>query len=87
MLDADIDQIEKAKSWCFKNHIKVVPVLAETSYQIRGARNKKIDLRHVRIVIDLNDAQHVGKEVYRQDQELTDKCNEIYLHYYERRNN
>lgn len=87
MLEADTEQIERAKSWCFKNHIKVVPVLAETSYQIRGARNKKIDLRHVRIVIDLNDAQHVGKEVYRQDQEFTDKANEIYLHYYERRNN
>lgn len=87
MLDADIDQIEKAKSWCFKNHIKVVPVLAETSYQIRGARGKKKDLRHVRVVIDLNDAQHVGKEVYEQGQEFTDKANEIYLHYYERRNN
>lgn len=87
MLEADTEQIEKAKSWCFKNHIKVVPILAETSYQKRGARGKKIDLRHVRIVIDLNDAQHVGKETYEQGLEFTDKANEIYLHYYERRNN
>lgn len=87
MRETDTIEIEAAKSWCFRNHIKVVPVLAETSYQIRGPRGKKINKRHVRLVIDLNDAQHVGKEVYTQEQEMTDKMNEIYLHYYDRRNN
>lgn len=77
---------QEAMSWCLKNHIRVYPYLAETSYQIRGARGKKYDKRHVRLVIELDDAIHVGKEVYTQEG-CANKIWEIYAHYYERRNN
>ena len=75
---------QEAMSWCLKNHIRVYPYLAETTYQIRGARGKKYDKRHVRLVIDLNDAIHVGKEVYTQEEDMTQNIWRIYVHYYER---
>ena len=77
---------QKAMSWALRNHIRVYPMLADTTYQIRGARGKKFDKRHVRLVIELNDAIHVGKEVYTQEEDMSQNIWRIYIHYYERAN-
>lgn len=75
---------QEAMSWALKNHIRVYPYLAETTYQIKGPRGKKYDKRNVRLVIELNDAIHVGKEVYTQEEDMSQNMWRIYVHYYER---
>lgn len=84
MHEADIreDQYRDAESWCLKNDIKVYPVTTSSTYEIRGARNKKITLPLVRLVLQINNAKHTGKELYRQDEEMTNKMRDIYWHYY-----
>jgi hypothetical protein len=74
----------KAMSWALKgNHLKVYPVLyKKESYKPKG--KKKVTLYKVKLVIEIGNAKHLGKEVYRQD-DVTNKICEIYTHYYKQR--
>ena len=81
------EQLREAESWALKNHLRVYPVLTNTSYEIRGSRGKRKTLSHVNLVIQINNATHLGKEVYKQDEEMRDKQLEIYWHYYNKSNN
>lgn len=78
----------KAMSWALKgNHLKVYPIIDKETYTIGGtvgkSKTKRQVLKHmVRLVIEIGNAQHVGDQLYRQDEEMTNKMNEIYIHYY-----
>lgn len=76
------EQLRKAESWALKNHIRVYPQLTTSTYEIRGARGKKKTLHYVNLVLQINNALHVGKELYKQDDEMRNKQLEIYNHYY-----
>lgn len=60
-----------AMSWCFKNDIKViVKPLAKT--------------RKPQVKLEIHREGHIqlGKEIYRQEKELSNKIQELYLYLY-----
>ena len=87
MPEATEEQLREAESWALKNHIRVYPKVTASTYEIRGARGKKKTLYYVNLVLQINNALHVGKELYKQDEEMTNKQLEIYWHYYNKSNN
>lgn len=73
----------KAMSWALNgNHLKVYPEIAKETYICR--RKKKVTLHKLKLVIEIGNAKHLGKELYKQH-EITDKVCEIYTHYYNKR--
>lgn len=80
---------DKARQWAFKgDHLKVYPEPLAKFHNYTNAVGKKIQLPYVRIVIEIGNAKHLGKESYKQNSdELTKKMNDIYLHYYNKRGN
>lgn len=81
-------QYRDAESWCLRNnHVKVYPVPQNTSYDVRGPRNKKRTVPYVKLVVQIGNAHHEGQELYRQDEQMTDKMKAIYWHYYNKSGN
>ena len=76
----------KAMSWALRtNSLLVYPEASNETYKTTNRRNKAITVRKCRLVIRIGNAEHKGKEQYRQTQEMTDKIEEIYIHYYNKR--
>ena len=76
----------KAMSWALNtDSLLVYPVTSNETYKTKSRRNKSITCRTCRLVIRIGNAEHKGKEQYRQDMEMTNKIEEIYIHYYNKR--
>ena len=88
MLKDSISDIQhrEAESWCLKNHIRVYPQVASTVYVQDVGRGKR-NVYHVRLVLEINNARHVGTELYQQNLQMTEKIKEIYWHYYNKSGN
>ena len=78
---------QKAMSWALRtNALTVYPVVSNQTYKTKNRLNKTITKYKCRLVVRIGNAEHKGKEQYKQGQEMTDKIYEIYLHYYNKRN-
>lgn len=78
---------DKAKSWALESGaVKVFPqcVLETYTYTYMSKEGKKRSKQkhYVQLVIETGNSRHVGKHKYEQEQQMTDKVNEIYVHYY-----
>ena len=78
---------DKAKSWALRTGaLRVYPqtVLETYGCQVRGndGKYRKGSKHYVELVIETGNSRHVGKHRYEQGQQMTDKINEIYIHYY-----
>ena len=76
----------KAMSWALKgNHLKVYPVpQTKEAYQTKTPQGKKTSLFKVKLIIEIGNAKHIGKDLYKQNEYQT-KVFEIYNHYYKQR--
>ena len=88
MHNIDKEDLERrAMSWALKSEsVKVYPVLSNETYEVRmskgGGKPKKHTFRKVNLVVQIGNGHHKGKFAYTQDEQMTEKINEIYLHYY-----
>ena len=75
-----------AMSWAFNgNHLKVYPVRTKEHYNVMVTaigKPRKASKCYVKLCIEIGNAKHVGKELYKQEVEMTNKITEIYKHYY-----
>ena len=79
---------EKAMSWALNgNHLRVYPIAVAENYKTKNKLNKTITLNKVKLVIEIGNSKTEGKMLYKQDRELTEAINRIYVHYYEKRTN
>lgn len=77
---------QKAMSWALNgNHLRVYPVMAQPTYKTKNRLNKSITVNKVKLVIEIGNSITEGKMLYKQDRELTEAINRIYVHYYEKR--
>jgi hypothetical protein len=79
---------EKAMLWALKgNHLRVYPVPVAENYKTKNKLNKSITVSKVKLVIEHGNSTIEGKLLYRQDREMTEAINKIYVHYYQKRAN
>lgn len=83
----DTTLVNKAKSWAFTTGaLRVYPqCVLETythSYVTKDGKRRTKQKHYVQLVIETGNSRHVGKHQYEQEQQMTDKINEIYVHYY-----
>mgnify|MGYP001578675069 CR=1 FL=1 len=79
---------ELAKSWAFnEKELKVYPEVVRETYKTTNSKGKKVTLNKVKLIVQIGNSKHVGTQVYRQDAEMVNKVNEIYIHYYNQRTN
>lgn len=82
------DQAARAMSWALKgNHLRVYPVITKEIYTIKafvGKSKTKRDkaMNMVRLCIEIGNAKHMGDQMYQQGEEMSNKIDEIYIHYY-----
>ena len=76
----------KARSWALNgSHLRVFPQLTTSTYSYKSSVDGKPrtkTLNYVNLVIETGNARHVGTQEYKQDTEMTDGINKIYIHYY-----
>lgn len=73
-----------AMSWALKgNHLRVYPVTTKNNYTHKVGK-KTVNLSYVKLVLEIGNAKHEGKEEYKQH-EMHEKVCEIYKHYYDKR--
>ena len=82
-MQIDLEQeIRDAWTWALSTgHVKVTPVLTTSAYKYKKER-KTVNVSKVKLVIHIGNAKHEGKELYKQNREMTNKIDEIYLHYF-----
>jgi hypothetical protein len=69
-------------SWALKgNHLRVYAVPTKSMYTYKKG-TKTVNLSYVKLVIEIGNAKHLGKEEYKQH-EMHIKVCEIYKHYYD----
>ena len=74
----------EAMSWALKgNHLRVYPVPTKNNYTHKVGK-KTLNLNYVKLVLEIGNAKHLGKEEYKQH-EFSEKVCEIYKHYYDKR--
>lgn len=83
--------IEKAKSWAFTtNSLRVYPqTVIDTytyTYRSKDGKRRSKQKHYVQLIIETGNSRHVGKHQYEQEAQMTDKINEIYVHYYKQAN-
>jgi hypothetical protein len=77
---------EKAMSWALKgNHLRVYPVPVDVTYKTKNKLNKSVTVRKVKLVIEHGNSTIEGKLLYKQDREMTEAIQKLYVYYYERR--
>lgn len=75
-------ETRQAWSWALsEGNIKVVPQITNVAYRTKKG-NKTISLFKVKLVIHINNSKHLGSGLYKQDREMSNKIDEIYLHYF-----
>lgn len=75
------DGTQTEKRWCLRKGIKAYPVVLPETYRAPSGKTKN----YVKIEIDINGQKLIGKQIYKQEQELTDGLNKVYAHYFARR--
>jgi len=71
-------------SWALKgNHLRVYPVPTKNNYTHKVGK-KTLNLNYVKLVLEIGNARHEGKEEYKQHL-MHEKVCEIYKHYYDKR--
>ena len=82
-MQIDLEQETRdAWTWALSTgHVKVTPVLTTSAYKYKKER-KTVSLFKVKLVIHIDNAKHVGEKLYKQDREMANKIDEIYLHYF-----
>ena len=71
-------------AWALQGkHLRVYPVTTKENYTHKVGK-KTLNLSYVRLILEIGNAKHEGKELYKQH-EMTEKICEIYKHYYEKR--
>lgn len=88
-LKKDEDLLSRAKSWAFRtNSVIAYPVVKKgndtysTTRTNESGKKRSISKQKVFIEVKIGNSTHLGKHLYDQESQLTDKINEIYLHYY-----
>tara|TARA_R110002074_G_scaffold27963_2_gene80744 strand:+ start:339 stop:602 length:264 start_codon:yes stop_codon:yes gene_type:complete len=78
-----------AMSWALNgNHLKVYPVRTKEFYNVMVTaigKPRKTSKCYVKLCIEIGNGKHIGKELYKQELEMTTKIIEIYTHYYKQR--
>ena len=78
-----------AMSWALNgNHLKVYPVRTKEHYNVMVAsegKARKTSKCYVKLCIEIGNGKHIGKDLYKQEVEMTNKITEIYKHYYKTR--
>ena len=76
-------------SWALAGeHLKVYPVRTKEFYKVNVNTNgkiRKVSKCYVKLCIEIGNGKHVGKELYEQEAQMTNKITEIYNHYYKTR--
>ena len=76
----------KAMSWALNGeHLKVIPVVQIGSAYKTKIKGKTVTLNKVKLQIEIGNGLHLGTGEYKQDKEMSDKIEEIYLYYYNQR--
>jgi len=76
----------KAMSWALKtDSLMVYPIIGTETYKTKNKRLNTITRWKCRLVVRIGNSEHKGKEQYRQDNEMSKKIEEIYIHYYNKR--
>lgn len=71
-------------SWALKgSHLRVYPITTKENYTHKVGK-KTVNLSYVKLVLEIGNSKHVGKEIYKQH-EMHEKVCEIYKHYYDKR--
>ena len=71
-------------AWALKgNHLRVYPVPTKSMYTHKVGK-KTLNLNYVKLVLEIGNARHEGKEEYKQHL-MHEKVCEIYKHYYDKR--
>ena len=84
----DRDYVMKAAKWCWDNDIYVVPRATNQVYAVKkrvGNKIKQINQQYAKIAIKAGGREKLGEHVYKQDEEMNRKIDELYVYYYERR--
>lgn len=88
MFRDDIEEVIEATKWCWDHAIKIYPVISpipsERPAGWRPAPMKATD--KVSICVQIGSKTKIGELEYSQDDKLYEKIQELYLHYYNRRN-
>lgn len=81
-----VTEATRARLWAHKTQSVIIyPVIEKTAptYSYRRG-NRKVVLQKAKIAIRVGNGVTLGKGYYEQNEELTDKINELYIYYYER---
>lgn len=74
----------EAMAWALKgNHLKVYPKPTKSTYTHKVGKQTRT-MYYVKLVIQIGNAHHEGTEQYKQH-EISEKVEQIYLHYYNNR--
>ena len=77
---------EKAMLWALNgNHLRVYPVPVDENYKTKNKLNKSDTINKVKLVIEHGNSTIEGKLLYKQDREMTEAIQKLYVYYYERR--
>ena len=77
---------EKAMLWALNgNHLRVYPVPVDENYKTKNKLNKSVTINKVKLVIEHGNSTIEGKLLYKQDREMTEAIQKLYVYYYERR--
>ena len=76
----------KAMAWALNGeHLKVTPIVQANSAYKAKIKGKTVTLNKVKLQIEIGNGLHLGTGEYKQDKEMSDKIEEIYLYYYNQR--
>ena len=71
-------------AWALQgNHLRVYPVTTKENYTHKVGKKTR-NLSYVKLVLEIGNSKHEGKELYKQH-EMTEKICEIYKYYYDKR--
>lgn len=75
------DGTQTERRWCLRHNIKAYPVVQPETYKSKSGKRKN----YVKIEIDVDGKLLIGKNLYNQEEELTEAVEKVYAHYYARR--
>ena len=77
---------EIAKSWALnEKELKVYPEVVKETYNDTNSKGKRVTMNKVKLIVQIGNSEIPGIQLYKQGLEMTNKANEIYLHYYNQR--
>lgn len=82
-MQIDLDhEIRAAWSWAVGTEsVKVIPHVTNEFYKQKKGK-KTITIPKVKLIVLIGNATHQGEYLYKQNREMSNKIDEIYLHYF-----